>query len=388
MCASHNMCIDTIDKYLSDRNWEKRCCPQCKETYYTKKCIKNCGSYTCNQGITFINQGSPRYTIELIWLINQMNHYFCEHGYENSLPIDIVRNDERTLFASAAGQVFDKSIYEGHPPNNNNVFIVQPVVRLQKIDLVGAVGGVATSFVNVATESWHASPEDHVTALDAWLDFFSANMFYAGNLCLKRSQKIENWNGITVYAHSLKINYYGLEIAIANFFDSIPQQDGETAMSDISLGAERLVWAINKSESYFDAIGPVYDALRQRDVVMDTIRTLTLMASAGVVPGHKKHGYRLRLVSRHATSAMRDIAVQELIDYYYDQWMVFINPKIQKCTVENILLSEVDKCRNNEINNQFGTNIRCNQTREKFLRELVHARGISLSEIRNQMKGS
>lgn len=373
------------DSYLLNRGWELRRCPKCSSGYFTKKRIGNCGSYTCNQGYTFASAGSPRQPIELEPFARSMAPFFVGCGYDVASPFGLVRVDERTFFASAAGQVFDTAIYEGHEPESTNVFIIQPVIRLKKMDQVGVIEGFATSFLNAATEVWRASPERHIEALDRWLDFFSACRLYVGNLCLKISQEVEDWDGRTVQADSLKINYGGLEVAIVNFFSGIKQPIGEATLSDISLGVERLTWAINKTGSYFDAIGPLSDALENRVVAMDAVRTMALMASAGVVPGHKNHGYQFRLVAKSAAEAVRDVAVRELIAFYYAQWARFLKPECERSLVEREVVREVDRNVNLTINELLGTSVDCNQPREGFLRALLRERRLTPDKLRANM---
>lgn len=370
------------DSYLFSRGWELRRCPKCSGGYFTKKGIGNCGSYTCNQGYTFTGAGSPRQPTELEPFTRSMAPFFVGSGYDAASPFGLVRVDERTLFASAAGQVFDTAIYEGHEPESTNAFVIQPVIRLKKMDQVGVVEGFATSFLNAATEVWHASPERHIEALDRWLDFFSACRLYVGNLCLKISQEVEDWDGRTVQADSLKINYGGLEVAIVNFFSNIKQPTGEATLSDISLGVERLIWAINKTGVYFDAIGPLDNALKGRAVAMDTVRTLTLMASAGVVAGHKNHGYQFHSVAKSATEALQDVAIRDLVAFYYTQWARYLKPECERNLVEREIMRETDRNANLLINEQLGTSVDCNQPREGFLRALLRDGRLTTDKLR------
>ncbi len=370
------------DDYLLGRGWELRQCPKCSCNYFTKRGIDNCASYSCNGGYTFTEVNSPRQLAELEPFVKSMASCFSSRGFVSTPPIKLLRENERTLFASAAGQVFDPAIYGGSEPSEPKVFVIQPVIRLQKADMVGVIEGFATSFLNAATEQWQTTASEHFESLDNWLDFFSAQGLYIGNLCLEVSQETENWDGRIVEAESLKINYSGLEIAIANFFHGISQANEEATLSDISLGAERLVWAINKTGSYFDAVGPLYDALLGRVAAMDAIRTLTLMSSAGVTAGHKNHGYQFRSLARSRAQHLQKVNTHDLAVFYYSQWARFLEPTHERSAVEKEISSETERNINLEFNELLRTGIDCDQVTEDFLRTVVRKRKSTPDELR------
>ena len=203
--------------------------------------------------------------------------------------------------------------------------------------------GISTSFVNIGTEQWKTSTEDHLTAFDNWLDLISGLGLYAGNLTLRKKSYINDWNGIKVPTESLKVNYRGLEIGIVNLFYNIPQSDRNfVTMSDISFGLERLVWAINKTESYFDIIGPLKYSIIGDETYLDTIRTLTLMGSSDVRPGSNNHGSKFRMFAKRAARPFEMLPLNELITFYYYQWKRFINLPTNLQLTDYIMKEEVE----------------------------------------------
>lgn len=203
---------------LKERKWQTRECQSCGETYLTKAGNTTCGSYKCENGYNFLTLGERRQFSDLETSNRTITDYFQKLGYTPTNPIDVVRKSERTLFASAAGQIFDDAIYKGRNPYYKKVILSQPVIRLQGEDLIGKVDGYSTSFVNVGTEQWNPNPKEHADAVDSWLSLLSELGIFAGNLSLKVKDDLNLWGDHAVQTRSLRFNYGGLELGIANCF--------------------------------------------------------------------------------------------------------------------------------------------------------------------------
>jgi hypothetical protein len=369
------------DKYFSDRNWELKKCSCCSAEYFAKKHknLELCNSHACS-GYHFVDVPSPNKFIDLAEGIKTVLNFFTSKRYVNASPIGIVRNDERTLFASAAGQIFDDFIYGiAHTDDLLKFIMVQPVIRLQGLELVGELEGISSSFLHSAVVQWNASPKDHFLALDSWLDFFSSIGLYAGDLTFKISASINDWSGKDVTAESLKINYRGLEIGIANYFVDIPISRGIGTMSDVGIGAERLLWVVNKSRSYFDAIGPLTFLIKDNTILLDSIRTMVLMAGSGVVPYHKNQGSKFRLIANKISNPLYTFPLAELTTYYYDQWSRYIKFDYPLQTVKDAIKKEVDRNANLNLNRILERDDPHDVSHEDFLRSL--ARSMSMKKL-------
>jgi hypothetical protein len=376
-------------EYFNTHGWDLKTCPRCNSVYFSKKALNTCGSYECENGYTFLKLGARREFFELEDCYKAAIDFFKSNSYEVARPIDIVRRGERTLFASAAGQVFDDAIYKGQDVSSSNIVCIQPVIRLQSKSLVGKIEGYSTSFLNLSTDCWNNTPERHFEALDDWLDFLSAQGLYAGNITLKYNYEDNDWGTFHVHSDALRFNYGGLELGIANFFTDIPQPSGRIAtMSDISFGLERLVWAINKSESYFDAIGPLIYVLYNPDkiMLMDSIRTMTLMAGSGVIPSHYDHGGKFRLLAKKVAKSFGLAPYKELSEYYYNQWSKFINLKYDYNVCANMILQEIERNLNVELAQALGFKWISNDAPENYLHSLLKKRKIRLSELREKIR--
>lgn len=383
MKDSDSAIVAARDDFFVRRNWQRKQCPLCLGEYYTKRDLPYCGSYRCVGGYPFLNIPAPKVYLELGACAESLRTFFPTRRYQPHPPVAIVRNDERTLFASTAGQVYDELIY-GQPPQRDSqqCMVLQPVIRLQGIDLVASLDGISTSFMHAATECWNVTAEDHFNTLDQWLDLFSSLGLHVGGLCLKIKRADNDWDGRTVTSEMLKLNYGGLEIGVANFFFNIPQpSDAVATLSDIGMGLERLTWAVNKSPSYFDSIGPLSSVIIHKRATLDAIRTATLMAGSDVVPDHKNQGSKLRAMIGLVTEEAQYLNLYEFIRYYYQQWTSFVNLTASQERVYSVIWREVNRGLNLKTNRVLGIDEPFEQDHEEFLRKTVQKKVILMTRL-------
>ena len=383
MKESDSAIVAVRDDFFARRSWQRKQCPLCLEEYYTKRDLPHCGSYRCAGGYPLLNIPAPKVYLELGACAENFREFFTTRGYRLHPPVAIVRSDERTLFASTAGQVFDDLIYGQSPQRDpQQCAVMQPVIRLQGIGLVASLDGISTSFVHTATECWNATTEKHFNSLDQWLDFFSGLGLHVGGLCLKLKCADNDWAGRTVTSEMLKINYDGLEVGVANLFFNITHQSGDIAtLSDIGVGLERLVWAVNKSPAYFDGIGPLSSVTIHKRVALDAIRTATLMAGSGVVPDHKNQGSKLRAMIGLIMEEAQHLNLYELVRYYHRQWTSFVDLPVSREQTYSTIWSEFNRGLNLETNRVLGIDEPFEQGHEEFLRRAVQKRVIPIARL-------
>lgn len=383
MRESDSAIVTVRDDFFARRNWQRKQCPLCLEEYYTKRDLPHCGSYRCAGGYPFLNIPAPKGYLEFGACAENFRTFFPARGYQLSPPIVIVRDDERTLFASTAGQIYDNLIYgQSLQEDPQRCAVLQPVIRLQGIGLVASLDGISTSFVHAATECWNTSAEEHFSALDQWLDFFSGLGLHVGGLCLKTKRAENDWTGRTVTSEMLKINYGGLEVGVANFFFNIPQSsDVMATLSDTGVGLERLTWAINKSPAYFDGIGPLSSVTIHKRVVLDAIRTATLIAAFGVVPDHKNQGSKLRAMIGLIVEETPRLNLYELVCYYHRQWTSFANLSASREQTYSAIWREINRGLNLETSRVLGIDEPFEQDHEEFLRRAVQKRVIPIARL-------
>ena len=384
----HNDVLSAIDVYFSKNRWSLKSCPLCSAQYFTKRDLDTCGSYACLKGYPFLAIPAPKQPKGLLNLHKELSSFFTALQYVQIPARSVFRKNERTLFASTSGQVFDDVIYHGRPVSARDVFCAQPVIRLQFADQVGAIEGVATSFVNVATDRWSSTAEQYVEAVDAWLTLLSKQGFFVSNLTIKRRYAENQWGDKVVHAEMLKFNYGGLELGVANYFLDIPLSDGTQAtMSDLSFGLERIAWAINKTASYFDAVGPLSQTIRSKVVFMDTMRTLTLMAASGVNPSPHDHGSKFRMLAKRVNTQTEGFVrdARDAVEYYYAQWGTFIQFPRMLQVISHIVRAELDRNVNCELQELTGFTGDTDDSQEEYLQELT-SKHLSTNQVRELLK--
>lgn len=359
--------------FLQSKMWHESSCPNCGLQFFSKTSHRSCESASCRETGSAWEVPAPKGYLDLNDIISASKAHFAGAMYRLHPPLDLVRQKERTLFVSTAGQVYDKYIYgDGVAESDGGCFLVQPVVRLQEIDRCGESEGYTSSFVHLATEEAGCTYDAHLRHFDQWLSFLSAIGIYAGSLCLE-VERIENdWGGLRVEAISTSLNYFGLEIGIANLF-FVPRKNGTLCLlSDIGAGAERLTWARNKTPSFFDAIGPRTFIVKRK--TCDAIRSSVLIASAGVKPGHNDHASKLRLLLQRAAGAERACNLFEICNYYYGFWQTIYPLRLTHEKTYEIIRSELMRNTNLRLNSRLKINETPDQSTESLVRRILKER--------------
>lgn len=369
-----------IEKYFKLRNWKIKKCKKCNLLFFTKNNFSNCGSSNCNTGYSFLTTPSPKKFLDINDFHKNFTTFFNKSGLNYSLPKDIVRINERTLFSSAAGQIFDDAIHNDASVKTKKLYLIQPVIRLRCINQLGVTEGMLSSFLNAATELWQSSPKEHLDNIDMWLNYLSSCGLWATNLTIAKKLSINTWGDKTVESAMLFFNYGGLELGVANYFNIHKSKEQQINMSDMSFGLERIAWAVNKTSSCFDTIGPLSYSLYGKISPMDTIRTLVLMAGAGVVPAQKNQGSKFKLLAKKL-GRIDGFSLDEMVEYYYTHWSNFINLHQPIDKVRRIIQGEYEANKNKKIGKLANFNGDHNITHEQFLR-LITKKKIKVDDLR------
>ncbi len=268
-------------------------------------------------------------------------------------------------------------------PNDRFYYAAQPVIRLQGEGLVGKIDGFSTSFVNVATEIIGASVDNHLSNIENWFDALSKLGIFVRDLSLKVKRDSNLWGNVPAEEITIKINYMGLEIGVANYFVINQVTREPLVISDLNFGLERLVWAVNKTSSYFDIIGPVTDSALGRVVEMDSYRTMVLMALGGVKPGNRDRGSKFRILAKKISSPKQDVS-EGLLRYYYDWWNRFLSSPKPYDDVEKIIRRERNRNVNSSIRNAVRGkhSLSVENDPERYV-ELLVASGVDIELIKS-----
>lgn len=326
-----------IDAYLHSRYWISRNCDVCGNQFYSKNKDTSCGSLYCEGEYNFLSKPKRKKPLFLDELFNSTKDFFKNNNYEIVKGIGPVneyvsnkdyniRNLEDPLFTTSGVSVLYDSIFNEKDKYQKEIFIAQPSIRTQFFDDIGKRDGFSTSFVNISTEEINPDIMRHIKHLDNWLTYFSSAGLFVNDMKLSKRHDTPDWGKGQFQNIIVDINYGGLQLGDAVLAYDIPQNSrNNLSISDIGFGLERVCWALNKTKSYFDIIGPLPDSLIKSPTLIDTARTLTLMAGGGVDPSKIEQGYRFRQFSKRLVSEKENYDFENLTSYYYNFWNKFID---------------------------------------------------------------
>lgn len=366
---------------LGEKGWVARACPIREEQYFSKREV-DCGRYEC-QGYVFKEKFSRKKDFQSVESLTEKLKFFPNADYEirKGRPINEVRGN--TFFVVAGVQGLEGTLLHGEKIPDTPFFIAQPCIRTTEDELVN-LGGYSNSFVNICTEHVNASFVEHLNHLDNWLSFLSRLGFYAGDMTLYARNRRQDWGTGEFDCLIIEVNYGGLQLGDAVYWYDIPQSSRKSlVLSDIGFGFERIAWAINKTPSYFDAIGPLLSSINKDFILIDSIRTATLMVMSGVSPGDKDRGIRLtKMVNRASNSPSSSLLpqVKPLVERYYEFWSKFFTPRQTMKSSTKIIEELIGTELNDKIYRKLkktSVNVRppSSPVMEDYIRQLISESG-------------
>lgn len=378
--------LGRLNEHLRKRNWSIASCSLCGQEYYRKKQKPNCGRYSCLEGYEFLPLSRKKEYTFLDDLAEKTRLFFRDKGYNVMNGQSVISEMGNALFTVAGVQLLDKVIHKEEPIPERAFFVAQPVIRMKFLNQVGKTEGISTSFVNICTEQVNPSVDDHIKNFDSWLEYLSSIGLFVGDMTLTIRDKISNWGKGDCKNIIVDVNYGGLHLGDACFLCGIPQENRENLMiSDIGFGLERVCWALNKSQSYFDSIGPRTLSFKDEYKLIDSIRTMTLMAGCGVEPSNKAQGYRLRRLSKGIVDLAKNIPWLDTVPRYYLFWSKFTQlEKSMKESLE-IVRREYNRNLNAELASRLELQMFDERETEDFISFLIQ-KGTNIDTIRSFFK--
>lgn len=317
---------DIVTQYFHSHNWTKKQCNHCHRTFFTKSDFENCQSYECNnREYTFLNYSRRSKLVTEEELITVTKEFFSQKGLVIKKYDSVVNKIGDTIFIVAGIQCLDNIVHREEPFDNTVFFSPQPCIRLKFLGEGGVHEGISSSFVNLCSAEVGASADKYWNHLTLWLDFFSKVGIYVKDLAIV-IDKTDIRAGV-MKGRMIEINYGGLELGEGIFFYEVMQKTRDPiSIIDFGFGFERILWSINKTRSYFLLLGPKLDVVQGNQVLIDLIKTLTLMAMSGVYPSNKNHGFHFRRIVKMIVRNYLGIQIEHLIRYSYSYWKKFITP--------------------------------------------------------------
>jgi hypothetical protein len=387
----NTMLIDAsklVIKFMNERGWRDYICDSCGKLFFSKSTNdikKVCGWNKCElKGYPFRTLMKKKKMITTSEINTRMREYFNSVGFKPTEPLNIANSDGQTDLVIAGVQVFDEIIHQNKPIRDDQLFIAQPCVRMQFQQHVESQEGLSTSFVNVCTEKMNSTFDEHLKAVDHWFTILSKIGLHMNDFIIVMKMSENDWGTGRFSSIELFFSYGGLELGDAAYLH-IPQLNRDPIpISDIGFGLERITWAINKTDSYFEMLTPL--SLSGTREMFDFCRTLALLISCGVQAKNKGPGLQLRRFAKVISEKYYGEDIYSVLNYYMDYWSKFIKPSVDHDTAIRLVRLEIDRLINLEICKCLKLTPPCNETTEDYLNRLVYQYCVDIPKLREVIK--
>jgi hypothetical protein len=376
-----------IEDYFVSHRWKKKRCPSCERVFFTKSDASTCLSHECVNNYSFLSfsKRKKQVTIDDLW--SSTLSYFENEGLIIANRNSIVNRKGGTLFVIAGMQYFDDVVYNENGKPEGNYFIPQPCIRLKFLDMVGKEEGISTSFVNICTGQVDVPVDFLVNHIDIWLNYLSSIGLYVSDMTIILENEI-CWDDGKFEGQAVLFNYGGLEIGEGIYLSNISQQTrNNITMIDFGFGLERILWALNKTKSYYMLVGPMIEIARGNYVLIDLVRTLTLIAASGIHPSNTAHGYRFRKLVKMIEEHYLNTNLYTLIRDSYCYWSKFIRPVVPFLGCVGVIENEIERNNNLFIARavQVGGSNHSSKLDTQSFCEMLMQQGVRISEIHNAL---
>lgn len=378
-----------LNKFMLERGWiEDRCC-SCGRIFFSKKTnrpnLSVCSWRKCNEEASLFHSFPKRKKILSPRQINEkLRQYFDSEGFSSTEPLNIANAKGKTDLVIAGVQMFDDVIHRNQEIMSGDMFVSQPCVRMQFQSQVESSEGTSTSFVNVCTEKMGGKFSEHLQSVDHWFAVLSKLGLYMNDFTVVVRNSENDWGTGKFSSFDLFFSYGGLELGDASYF-LIPQSGrSDITISDIGFGLERIVWAVNKTDSYFDTLIP-WTATGAREM-FDSFRTMTLLVMCGVRPSNKGPGLQFRRFAKVLSDKYYGFDVNDIVSYYFAYWNQFIKTSVSRESAVRIARLEIERFVNLKIHATLNISPPRNETSEEYLERLVYTGSTEMCKLRKAIK--
>lgn len=384
--------IDTskaVNEFMDERGWQGRSCSACSKTFFFKPSSKMdtpiCGWDKCDKGACIFRTFSKRKKILTPAQISEkMGEYFDSVGFKQIASRNIANFDGQTDLVIAGVQMFDDIIHRNQQIREDKMFVAQPCVRMQFQQQVESQEGTSTSFVNVCTEKMGASFDEHLDTIDYWCTILSKLGLHMSDFIVVMRTSINDWGTGKFSALEMFFSYGGLELGDAAYL-LIPQANrASIPISDIGFGLERIAWAMNKTDSYFDMLIP-WTSSGQREM-FDSCRTLALLVLCGVQAANKGPGLQFRKFAKVLNEKYYGQDIYHILSYYFDYWSQFIKPSISRDNAIQIVRLEIERFVNLKVSEMLKLPSPRDETTEAYFDRLVYNFSVNIYNLRKAIQ--
>lgn len=380
---------NAVNEFMTEKGWQGRLCGTCGRTFFSKTPanvdVSICGWHKCGNGeYSFRAHAKRKKMLTPAQINTRMGEYFRSVGFDLVAPRNIANSEGQTDLVIAGVQMFDDVIHRNQKIRNDNVFVAQPCVRMQFQSHVESREGTSTSFVNVCTEKMGAGLPEHLQAVDYWCTILSKLGLHMNDFVVVMRTSVNDWGTGEFSALELFFSYGGLELGDAAYL-CIPQEHRPAIpISDIGFGLERVAWAVNKTESYFDTLMP-WTAAGAREM-FDSCRTIALLVLCGVRAANKGPGLQLRRFAKVLSEKYYGVDVYSILAYYFDYWAQFMQPSMSKESAIEIARLEVERFINLKVCEALKLPPPWDETTEAYFDRLVYTCNTNIYELRKALK--
>lgn len=389
---SETMIEDTskaVVEFMAERGWRGRSCGACGRTFFSKPSTKMdvsvCGWHKCDKGGLPFRTFSKRKKMLTPAQINaEMSGYFRSAGFDLVAPRNIANLDGQTDLVIAGVQMFDDIIHHNQEIREGKVFVAQPCVRMQFQPHVESQEGTSTSFVNMCTEKMGSEFSEHLQSVDHWCTILSKLGLHMNDVIIVMRTANNDWGTGKFSALELFFSYGGLELGDAAYM-LIPQANRPAIpISDIGFGLERVAWAVNKTDSYFDTLIP-WVAKGTREM-FDSCRTLALLTLCGVQASNKGPGLQFRRFAKVLSEKYYGADVYSILAYYFDYWEQFTKPSICRDASIQLARTEIERFVNLRVSELLKLPPPRDETTEAYFNRLVYTCNINIYQLRKAIQ--
>ena len=378
-----------VIEFMAERGWQGRSCGACGRTFFfkpsTKMDVSACGWHKCDKvGFPFRTFSKRKKMLTPARISAEMSRYFRSAGFDLTTSRNIANFDGQTDLVIAGVQMFDDIIHHDQEIREDKVFVAQPCVRMQFQPHVESQEGISTSFVNVCTEKMGAEFSEHLQSVDHWCTILSKLGLHLNDAVIVMRTADNDWGTGKFSALELFFSYGGLELGDAAYL-LIPQTNRPAIpISDIGFGLERMAWAVNKTDSYFDTLIP-WTAGGTREM-FDSCRTLALLVLCGVQASNKGPGLQFRRFAKVLGEKYYGADVYNILAYYFDYWAQFIKPSICRDASIQLARMEIERFVNLRVSESLKLPLPRGETTEAYLDRLVYTCNINIYQLRKAIQ--
>lgn len=380
---------EAVIKFMAEKGWVSYTCESCGKTFFLKSSISPSKSI-CTRGKCFSESSSfmelpkRKKLASPVGVIETMEKYFTSLGFKSVPSRNISNSDGHTDLVIAGVQMFDDIIHQNKEAREEKMFVAQPSVRMQFQAQVQSQEGISTSFVNVCTEKMGSGFDTHLEAVDHWCGVLSMLGLHMNDLVIVMRTSEKDWGTGPFVALELFFVYGGLELGDAAYL-LIPQSSREPLpISDIGFGLERIVWAMNKTESYFDVVIPwTFGGTKE---MFDSCRTLALLAISGVKASNKGPGLQFRRFAKTLSEKYYGEDIFQIILHYFDYWEHFTKPSVSKDEALQAVRLEVERFVNLKMAETMKLPPPREETTEAYFDRLVYTHNVDIHELHKAIK--